>query len=329
MPGSIASVFSEAEDFETALGQEGCLGLLVTGRGSFRARLTQIALHRLRLSDVEEQLTRIAFVSVPAGILLVLSTAGNAPSPVWAGIEIGPNEIITIQPDERLHTRTDGPAIWSMLRMRERDLLEIGRAVAGPDFIIPGGVARWQSSSAVIKELRDLCRAAIRTTRTRPFSMADVEATHALEQQIIGTLIECLSTIAEEETPTARRHRDMLARFDDLLHDGSGRSLSDISAALGISDRLLRECCKIHLGMTPVDYRRRQAMQRVYRELRGGNIETATVSEIARRHGFTSLGRFAAEYHMIYGEIPSATLRSSYGVPPISFGGRRVRREVE
>ena len=111
MPGSIASVFSEAEDFETVLGQEGCFGLLVTGRGSFRARLTQVALHRLHLLDVEEKLSRIGFVSVPAGILLVLSAAGNASSPSWAGIEIGANEIITIQPAERLHTRTDGPAI--------------------------------------------------------------------------------------------------------------------------------------------------------------------------------------------------------------------------
>ena len=36
MPGSVISVFSEAEDFAAALREEGCLGLLVTGRGSFR-----------------------------------------------------------------------------------------------------------------------------------------------------------------------------------------------------------------------------------------------------------------------------------------------------
>ena len=56
------SVFSEPEDYEAALRKEGCLGLLVTGRGQFRARLTQITLHRLRLSRGEEQLSRIAAV---------------------------------------------------------------------------------------------------------------------------------------------------------------------------------------------------------------------------------------------------------------------------
>jgi len=50
MPGSVTSVFSEPGDFEAALREEGGLGLLVTGRGQFRARLTQVKLHRMRLS---------------------------------------------------------------------------------------------------------------------------------------------------------------------------------------------------------------------------------------------------------------------------------------
>ena len=39
MPGSVTSVFSEPGDFEAALREEGGLGLLITGRGQFRARL--------------------------------------------------------------------------------------------------------------------------------------------------------------------------------------------------------------------------------------------------------------------------------------------------
>ena len=44
MVGSSTLVFSEPEDFETALRAEGCLGLWITGRGQFRARLTRVAL---------------------------------------------------------------------------------------------------------------------------------------------------------------------------------------------------------------------------------------------------------------------------------------------
>ena len=72
MPGSGASVFDEAEDFQAALSANGVAGLLITGRGHFRARLTQIRPGRLGLADVEGALSRIAFVAVPAGMVLVM-----------------------------------------------------------------------------------------------------------------------------------------------------------------------------------------------------------------------------------------------------------------
>ena len=61
--------------------------------------------------------------------------------------------------------------------------------------------------------------------------------------------------------------------------------------------------------MGPASYRRLRAMQQVYRALRKGDPDAASVSEVARRHGFWGLGRFAAKYRGIYGELPSATLQ--------------------
>ena len=85
MPGSVTSVFSEPGDFEAALREEGGLGLLVTGRGQFRARLTQVKLHRMRLSAAEEQLSRIAFVAVPADLILVSLPIRGRPGLIWGG----------------------------------------------------------------------------------------------------------------------------------------------------------------------------------------------------------------------------------------------------
>jgi hypothetical protein len=50
MPGSVTSVFSEPDDFQATLHEDGVFGMLVTGGSPFRARLTQITPHRLRLS---------------------------------------------------------------------------------------------------------------------------------------------------------------------------------------------------------------------------------------------------------------------------------------
>jgi AraC family ethanolamine operon transcriptional activator len=101
--------------------------------------------------------------------------------------------------------------------------------------------------------------------------------------------------------------------------------MPDICAELLISERLLRDCCKLCLGLSPTEYRRRRAMQQINRELRSSNVATSTVAEIAKRQGFKSLGRFAGDYRAVYGELPSATLRSSNGIALISLRRPRVK----
>src|SRR5262252_2704384 len=98
MPGSVTSVFGESEDFEAALRADGVLKLLVAGHGRFRARLTELTLHHLRLSAGDEYLPRIAFIAIPADTVLVSLPVGSGPWPVWGGMETQPREIITLGP---------------------------------------------------------------------------------------------------------------------------------------------------------------------------------------------------------------------------------------
>jgi AraC-like DNA-binding protein len=311
MPGSVVSLFSEAEDFEVALREEGYAGLLVTGRGVFRSRLVQVALRRLHLLAAEERLARIAIIAVPSDVILVTFAMGQAASPVWAGSKIGTGEIITVGPSEKLHARTSSPSFWGSVRVRERELLRYGGILRGGSFAIPGGITRWRPTPTAARQLYQLHRAAIRTAETRSAPLADRVAAHGLEQQIIDALIECLSppTPEEVESPAAKRHRNILARFEELYQAGSAGRVGDICAEIGVSERLLRRCCRAQLGMGPTHYRRLLAMQQVHRELRRGDPEMLTVSEAAKRHGFAAFGRFARNYRAIYGESPSATLR--------------------
>jgi AraC-like DNA-binding protein len=326
MPGSRASVFGEAEDFQAAWSADGVAGLLVTGLGQFRARMTQVTLEGLRLTAVEEQLARITFFAVPPGMVLVAFPIDGGPSPVWGGTEIRPREIIAFGPGQRLHARTVGPSHWGAIQVLEQPLADYGCAVAGTRFAVPPA-ARWRPPAAAVRELRDLHLAAIRMAEARAAAFTDIEAAHGLEQQLLHALIECLSRGGEEETATGRRHRGILARFEDWLIAEPLLSMTDLCATLGVSDRLLRECCKEHLGMGPASYRRLRAMQQVHRALRNGNLYRASVSEVARRHGFHSLGRFATNYRGLYGELPSVTLRraSRLSMGELSLVRQRIK----
>jgi hypothetical protein len=183
MPGSVTSVFGEPDDFQAALRENGVLGLLITGRGHFRARLTQITLHRLRLLAAEEHLPRIAFVAVPADAFLVLMAISGGSSPIWGGIGMRAGEIITVGPDQRVHARTDGPCRWGTIRLPARELARYGQALSGAGFAVPQCVARWQPPREARRELRELHQAAIRAAEIRSGMPTDVEAAHGLEQQ--------------------------------------------------------------------------------------------------------------------------------------------------
>jgi AraC-like DNA-binding protein len=326
MPGSFTSVFGEPDDYRAALQADGVVTLLPTGEGQFRARLTRVSLHRARLAAGEEAVARIAFVAVPAGIILFAFAIGGRPSPVWGKAAVGTHEIVVAGPAERLHALTTGPGRWGTIHISEADLVAYGRSLTGTAFVVPNGIAKWRPPSSAAKHLLELHRAAVRIAESRSTAPAADEAAHGLEQQLIHALVKCLSAgPVERETPAARRHREILARFEDLIEAASPRRMTDICAALGVSERLLRACCQAHLGMSQSEYRRRRALQRVYRALCNGNAGASTVSEVAGRNGFRDLGRFAGSYRKVYGELPSATLRRSGGIALPGQGRHHVK----
>jgi AraC-like DNA-binding protein len=330
MPGSATSVFSEAQEFEATLREGGCRGLLVTGLGKFRARLTRIKLHGLCLSAAEERLSRIIFLAVaPATILVALPGTGD-PAPVLGGIRMGPREIVTVGPGERLHMRSHGPHRWGAIWLPVSELVRSGSALTGAAFAVPSTAGLWRPRPATCRHLRHLHSVAIRLAERGSFALVDGAAAHGLEQQLIETLVECLSTDSAIDTsPVTHERQDVALRFEALLQTQPERAFrtAEICSALGVSAQTLRLSCEEQIGVGPVEYVRRRRMQLAYRALRYGNPDMASVSAIAGRCGFRTLGRFAANFRALYGELPSAILRRGpEGVAPLAL--RRSKATV-
>jgi len=265
MRGSVTSVFSEAEEFEAALRAEGVVSLLVTGIGAFRARLTQLSLHNLRVSAADEHLPRIAFVAVPADMILVSLARGGTPAPIWGGVRLGTDEIMTLGAGERLHVRTDGPCRWGSIWFPTVELVSYGSALTGETFAVPFA-ARWRPRPAMIRHLRHLHSAGIRAAERSSNIFFGDEAAHGLEQQLIETLVECLSNGSViESTSAIRGHQDVVIRFEALLRAQPATTLrvEDICGTLGVSARTLCLSCEEQLGMSPVEYVRRRRLQQV------------------------------------------------------------------
>jgi AraC family ethanolamine operon transcriptional activator len=94
----------------------------------------------------------------------------------------------------------------------------------------------------------------------------------------------------------------MRARLGDPLY------VADLCMATGASERTLRSAFRNVYGMGPNRLLKLRRIHQVRRELEHAT-ERTLVSEVAQRHGFWDLGRFAGDYRRVVGESPSQTLR--------------------
>src|SRR5262249_52693524 len=134
-------------------------------------------------------------------------------------------------------------------------------------------------------------------------------AAHGLEQEVIYALIGCVcGRPAEGETPAGDRYRNILARLEDLLEADPVTSLTEICARLGVSHPLPAQVLRAQLGYVSLALPSPQAPA-AGAPPRDGGRDPTSISAIARRFGFGELGRFAATYRALYGELPSGTLR--------------------
>src|ERR1700722_6350312 len=323
MRSSTTGVFREQDDFEAALREEGCVSLLVTDPGSFRARFTRIALHQLRLVTAEEFLARISFQSVPPDMTLVSVAFGHNRPLIWGGSRAGADEIITLSAGHRTHVRSVARSHWGTIVVPTRLLASNTELRSRRAVVVPGGVSRWRPSAKSCRYLTRLHSRATRAANLQADVITTAEAARALEQELIDAVIACLSEAPlAVSSDTHDRHADIMGRFEDLLqaHPDRAFTSADLCAALDVSGRTLRTCCDDHLGMGPNRYMRLRRMHSIRRALRTADPATARVSKLADQYGFGEAGRFAGVYRTWFGELPSVTLQHSAGMRP---GSRR------
>ena len=102
-----------------------------------------------------------------------------------------------------------------------------------------------------------------------------------------------------------------MIRLEEVLAEHLSQPLHvpDLCALIGVTDRTLRSCCAEFLGISPSRYVLLRRLKQVRVALRDADPDIANVAELARRHGFTELGRFAGAYRAAFGEAPSTTLQ--------------------
>jgi AraC-like DNA-binding protein len=305
------TTFVSPDGYETAV-PGATADLVLTGRGDFKARLTWLKLHELSIFRAREDLARIAYLSLSPAQTFVSFPIGSGTPLLWSGLELRRGDIVFHARGERSHQRTMGAMQWGLVSLPPERLAAYGRALTGIEIVSPTAGRVLRPSPACVSLLLRLHAKACNLAETTPGIMSRKEAAQALEQEFIHALVNCLTIDGERPGVTARRHRaDIMVSFEGALSALAGRRLHmpELCAAIGVKERTLRVCCSEFLGMSPGKYIRLRRLNMVRAELHRVDPSTASVAEIAQRHQFSELGRFAASYRAVFGELPSHTLR--------------------
>jgi AraC-like DNA-binding protein len=316
MPGSGTRTFFEADDYEASLRQK-LIDTVVTPCGRCKGRLIWADLHQLLLVRCEEDLPRIAYLSLAPRRVFITFGAGSGHLPMCRGAQLQAGEIILHSPGERLHQTTSGPAVWNVIAMEPAQLENYGRALSGKPFVLPsaGSVARPALRDA--SRLARLHAQACRLAETKPKILAHPEVARGIEQGLIHALVTCLATPRiQPYAPAKRHHARTMVQLEEVLAEDLGRPLhmAELCDLIGVTDRALRSCCVEFLGISPSRYVLLRRLKEVRIALRAADPHKGDFAALARERGFTDLGRFVTAYQEVFGESPSTTLYRAQGV---------------
>jgi AraC-like DNA-binding protein len=333
MLNSTVQSYLDPEEYQASiLGAD--VEVILTGPGQFKSELTRIEMHQLRLNRGWVSLPRIAHSVHKKGQCSIsfLADTDHAQTLV-NGKEQQPGQIIFFAPGADVYQRSTTAFRWGTISLTAEDLAAAWHALVDYDLIAPAMTRLIRPPPHLMSRLRNVHSATGQLAATAPDILAHPEVCRAMEQTLLHVMVQCLAEgLAIETNPRPRYQRQpVMRRFEQFLEENPDCPIyvPEVCAAIGISGRTLRVRCEEHLGMGPHKYLWLRRMNFARKALAIADPTAASVTTIALDHGFGELGRFSVQYRELFGESPSATLRSAPNIgrlerdfPIVAYPGR-------
>jgi AraC-like DNA-binding protein len=293
-----------------------CVDFTVTGPGDLRAQHTWLKLRHLELHRYSENLPRITYLSLISDRVFTSFPIGRA-SVALDGCLLRNGEIALHGRDGRVHQRTGGASQWGLLSLPASELASCGKALSGRAIVAPRATEVLRPPRAIVRQFERLFAEASGLAESPRRLIDRPEVARALEQDLLHALINCLIAKEVLNTQNTRRHHAIMARLEKIIGPRINHRLSlrSLCAEIGVPERTLRAICAEFLGVSPMRYILLRRLNMVRSALQRADPSTTSVTEIARSHQFAELGRFAETYRIIFGELPSVTLKNFQRLP--------------
>ena len=227
------------------------------------------------------------------------------------GHRLDESSLVINQPGDEFFIINDSLRPWFSVYIPYETFAGPGRDAATPIPLLHGFVQvplpRMQRFRSFITQFGE-------AARRGPGDFESSGAKNAAELKLVPEIRNLLAVPLEAERTPGRHpvpRAQIIHRSMDFVdqHEGEYLSVEQLASAAGVSERTLRETFQQYFGVAPVRYLNRRTLHQVRNALTSADPSVATVTEIATQFGVWQLGRFARDYRILFGELPSETLR--------------------
>ena len=114
------------------------------------------------------------------------------------------------------------------------------------------------------------------------------------------------------QTETRAQRQKAVDRAVEIIASNESLTIAEVCRYAAISQRSLDRAFKERFGISPKRYMIARRLGAARRSIQNAPPD-ARIADIACDHGFWHLGRFASDYKLMFGELPSETLQAANG----------------
>lgn len=289
---------------------------------------------RFTVQEVESCIWRISSLALPGGVEIQHCRSGSGSIAQGASRTGGFELAVAERGHFSAYGATVPPESAMFMVPGSEFLVSIPRAHSWFGVFIPESVAISIGllEAQIVAHARDTTRV-LRNANPAAYSVpsllarffANALATPEIvrsEQALMGFEVELHSVLGKAYGYAPESARKHPGRTPIVDHAVINRALDAIEAApeptvamaeleqiTNVSERSLRAGFRRYLGLSPTRYMQLRTLSRARRRLAAGRPDELSVAQVGTDLGVWDLGRFAARYRQLFGELPSRTLR--------------------
>jgi AraC-like DNA-binding protein len=280
------------------------------GPGRFDASTRAIHSGQIQLSCSHRSPGLIIRGEAP-GETVVLSSIVRQSAPVFFnGKRVADHQMMKTDARHELDFRTIGANTLITVAVHHPLFETLARATLGPEFFADNLSDRFSLHDARCRTgLNQRLGALLEEGFTQSDRLCEPDYCRNWEYRVLDAWLAQVIAPDPGASPTSRHRAARHAETFMRANPDRPISVGELCLETGVAKRTLMLGFQEAFGISPLAHHRRLRLNEARRDLFRSSHREVTVAQVALRWGFDHFGRFSVDYHNLFGETPTTTLR--------------------